>query len=486
MLAAALASTLLLLPAPAEPTAPAARDPLSRAAEARRRGDFATARRLYEQALAAERTDARAAVGLGETMTDMGQAAEAETLLLRVVEALPDRPEPRRALARAYLRLSRPKDAVAQAARAVDAAPSDASSRVVLGLAQAAAGESGKGLASIEKALELRPGNPEALAALALFYATVSDPRAGGAYEKAIGSDPRNLPLRAEFAEYLWRERRYDRGNAQMDALLRQLPDNTRLRVHYGLALADQRRFADAAKQFDAARRRGDESADLLFYLGSALWEVGRFDEASARLREAASRAPGNAMARHRLGRLLVFRGDAAAAVPELEAAAKLDAKSADVALDLGRAYEAAGRKEDAEAAYRRALELQPDLSVTHYTLGTLLARSGRREEAAREIARYQEFFDKEQASRRSAASRQAEINLGWTELDAGRAESALAHFAKHADDVEALRGAAASLAKLDRHEEAVRSLERALLLEPDNRGLAWELDRERSRSKSP
>ncbi|MDQ2980692.1 MAG: tetratricopeptide repeat protein, partial [Acidobacteriota bacterium] len=158
----------------------------------------------------------------------------------------------------------------------------------------------------------------------------------------------------------------------------------------------------------------------------------------------------------------------------------------AEVALDLGRALEATGKSAEAEAAYRRALALEPNLSVTHYTLGTLLARTGRREEAEQHIELYREYFQKEQERRFRAGSRQAELNLGWMELSAGRAEAALAQFSRHPDDVEALRGAAAALARIGRHEEAVRTLERALLLDPGNRALRYELDREREKTKAP
>jgi hypothetical protein len=51
---------------------------------------------------------------------------------------------------------------------------------------------------------------------------------------------------------------------------------------------------------------------------------------------------------------------------------------------------------------------------------------------------------------------------------------------------VEGLRGSAQALLKLGRRDEAVRALERALLLEPDNRGLAWDLERARAKRETP
>jgi protein O-GlcNAc transferase len=339
-----------------------------------------------------------------------------------------------------------------------------------------------KAAPGFEAFLSALPANPAGLRGLANAYGALRDPRALETFERAVAADPKNLPLRVEFAEYLWDTRRFEQGNAEMARVIKDAPGNAKLRAHYGMNLASQSRFAQAAEEFEAARRGGLDSSDVLFYLGSALWECGRLEEAEQRLRQAVAKAPEKAAARHRLGRLLLFRGDARAAVLELEEAARLSADSAEIALDLGRAYEAAKKMELAEASYRKALKLEPGLSTTHYTLGTLLARTGRRPEAQEHIALYQEYFRKEQQRRFEAGSRQAELNLGWTELDGGRAEKALAQFERHPEDPEALRGAAAALAKLGRHGEAARRLEHAVLLDPDNRALRWELDQERGK----
>jgi tetratricopeptide (TPR) repeat protein len=333
-----------------------------------------------------------------------------------------------------------------------------------------------------ESILAARPGSSVALRGLANSYGVLRDPRALETFDLAVAADPNNLPLRVEFAEYLWDTRRFDRGNAEMEGVIQKAPGNAKLRVHYGMNLASQSRFAQAAREFDAARRGGIDNADVLFYLGSALWETGRLDEAEKWLRDAVQRGPEKATARHRLGRLLLFRGKSEEAVAELERAAAQAPDSAEIALDFGRALEAAGKMTEAEAAYRKALALEPGLSVTHYTLGTLLARTGRREEAQQHIALYQDYFDKEQKRRFQAGARQAELNLGWTELDAGQTEKALAQFERHPEDPEGLRGAAMALSKLGRHGEAARRLERAVLIDPENRGLRWELDREREK----
>jgi tetratricopeptide (TPR) repeat protein len=338
--------------------------------------------------------------------------------------------------------------------------------------------------ATRQSAVSSRPVDAGQLKALAASYAAAGDPRAAQTYERAIAAAPGDFPLRVEFAEFLWHTGERERGNAQMERLLRLVPDNPKLKAHYGVNLAEQGRYVQAAEQLDAARRAGFAGADVLYYLGSVLWETGRLDEAALRLREAVAKEPGKASARHRLGRLLIFQGKPAAAIVELSRAAELEPDAVEVRLDLGRALEASGDLPRAEAAYRRALEREPNASLGHYLLGTLLARRGHRNEAALHIAFYRRAFADEQEARFRSGSRQAELNLGWTELKKNRFEEALAQFNRHPNDAEGLRGAAQALAGLGRHAEALRALERAVLLDPDNRALRYELDRAREGSE--
>lgn len=354
----------------------------------------------------------------------------------------------------------------------------------VLKKAQAllAEGRAEDAIPAFESAVATNRDPRAALAGLAAAYDAVGDPRAEEIYDRAVQADPKNLPLAVARVESLWHARRYEKGNSAMERVIVAAPGNPKLKAHYGVNLAEQGRFGQAAAELDAARREGLDDADVLYYLGSALWEVGRLQEAEGWLRQAAVRAPEKTAARHRLGRLLLFLGKPVEASQELARAAHLSPESAEILLDYGRALQATGRTADAEAAYRKALALEPGLSVTHYALGMLLARAGRREEAEQHITRYREFFQKEQKRRFEAGSRQAELNLGWTQLDSGRPREALAQFQRRPDDPEALRGAAAALATLGRHDEATRALERALLLDPDNRSLSWALDREREK----
>ncbi len=219
--------------------------------------------------------------------------------------------------------------------------------------------------------------------------------------------------------------------------------------------------------------------------MGRLLLETGRFAESADRFRQAVARAPDRVSARQGLGRVLLLAGDPASARRELSRAVEQGAASPEVLLDLGRALEALGQPEAAEEKYRKVIDLAPGLPRAHYALGTLLARRGREEEARREIALYQEAFEREQQERFRRGARRAELALGWTSLAGGQTEEALAQFERHPDDPEALRGKAAALSRLDRHAEAIEALERAVSISPKDPRIRYALLRAREREKA-
>lgn len=489
MASALLCAALLLVagPHPGASPPPPGRDLAAKAREARLRGDLVTARRLYEQALREDTNSLAITLDLAETLRAMGEAGAAERLLLRLVESLPRRPEPRRALVLAYLQTGKTAEALDQARRAVELEPDNVEGHLCLGSALRAAGRPADAIAEFEIGARKSPPDPRALHGLALALAALDDPRAEEAFARAVAAAPKNLAARLDFARYLWQVRNFDGGNEQMESVLRAVPDNTKLRVEYGLSLADQGHSASRKRAVEELKRawaEGEREYAVAFFLGASLGKMGSFDEASRWLRQAIALDPKKAGARTGLGSVLMLQQKPREAASTLEGAALLQPESGQTQLDLGAAYEAASDLDKAEKAYRRALANDPGLSRAHYRLGTLLARTGRREEAAEQIGIYQTAFQKEQEAALRGGSRRAELNLGWLELRDGKPEQALEQFERHPDDPEALRGAAQALVKLGEDARALQKYERAVALSPDDVGLRWELDRAYDRVK--
>jgi tetratricopeptide (TPR) repeat protein len=457
-------------------------DTFARANEARRKHDYVAAARLYEEALRQDPGNGKVALALAETLLDMGQGAAAESLLVRLVASLPERPEPRRALAMAYLQNGKNSEALGEARQAVLLDPGNLEGHFCLGSALAAGGQLEQSVPELERSIQGSPPDVRALHRLAIVYAALDDPKASETFRRVLTLEPGNLGARLNWATYLWQIRDFEHGDTQMERVLRAAPSNTNLRKKYASSLVEQARYSQAAKQWEIVWKSGSRDYDTACSYAAALGASGRVDDAVRILRTAVQIDSQKLLAHHTLGRLLLVQQKPADAAAELELCARLQPGSAGIALELGRAYEAMEKLEKAEAAYREALRLDPALTKANYALGTLLARTGRREEAARYLAIYQEAFQKEQQAALAGGSRHAEVNLGWEELRHGRPEQALERFDRHPDNAEALRGAAQALIALHRDAEAVRRLESAVALAPEDAALRYELDRQYDR----
>ena len=484
MIPALLGAAFLFFASPGAPPQPNTTDPVELARAARLKGDFATARRLYELALRQDPQNGPVALALAETLSDLGDSRAAEDLLVRLVRSLPERPEPRRALVLAHLRNGKASEALAEAQKAVELDPQNAEGHFCLGSALRAAGRPADAIPEFEKAAFGPAPDARAMRGLALAYVSVDDPRAQEAFERALAVAPEDRGARLEFAMYLWQAGNFERGNEEMDRVLKAAPGNAKLRAQYAANLIDQGRFARGAQELRKAWKDGARDYDVACSLGAVLAETGRFEEAAGRLREAILLSPDKLPAHHILGLLLLLQQKPGEASAELERAAALAPGSAGIQLELGRAYEAVRKLDKAEASYRKALKIDPTLAKAHYTLGTLLARTGRREEADEHIGIYRVAFQKEQDAAFLGGSRRAELNLAWIELQRGRPERALEQYERHPDNADALRGAARALIQLGRDAEAVQRYERAVALAPEDAGLRYELDRAYDRAR--
>ncbi len=345
-----------------------------------------------------------------------------------------------------------------------------------------AAGSPLEAARELERADALKPGQVGVVAALAAAWAAAGDDRAIAAYERLIALAPSDPAAPAGLAGYLWSVGRSEPGNAAAAKALQQFPESVELHRDFGRALFEQERFPDAARELGRARELGAADAGTFLLWANALWRAG--DTAGAALAFDAGLAahPSSAALLQDAGRLSLALGDPAGALPRLSEAARLKPKDASARFDVGRAREAAGQKAEAEAAYRLAASLAPQLASPHYALGGLLVRSGRREEGESELAAYRSLYERALRLSEEQNARGAEMALAWSELNAGKAPAALVRFNALPETPEVLLGRAAALSRLNRHAEAVRALERARQLAPDDPRVQTRLAVERAR----
>jgi Flp pilus assembly protein TadD len=438
---------------------------------------------LFCGAVAAQETSP-----LGEAEKLLGQRkyAAAEKALAAILASEPRNARAHGNLALALLAQGKTREAIDEGRLAAAFGPDLPEARYIYGLTLAAGGNPREAARELEKALAGRADAPAPLGALADAYATTGDPRAAGLYRRLIALEPSVPRHRASLAEHLWRVDLPDEGNRVMEEALKAFPANEDLHLRYGRALVRQHRPSDAAAQLEAARELGATGEAFALLLASAYAEAGRGAEAERVLEAAARTYPASADVPAELGRLRLAAGNAGEALPSLEAAARLNPRSAVTQLDLGRARETLGKLDEAEAAYRAAVRLAPNLPRARYALGRLLLRRGKREEAEVELAIHRDAYEKgvKKVSENEALT--GELALGFARLKEGDAPAALEIFARLPEGTDSLIGRAEALSRLGRHGEAVRALERARSLDPEEARLASLLAAERSRAAEP
>lgn len=389
-------------------------------------------------------------------------------------------------LALALLAQGKTREAIDEGRLAAAFGPDLPEARYIYGMTLAAGGYPQDAARELEKALAGRADAPAPLGALADAYATTGDRRAAGVYRKLIVLEPEAARHRASLAEHLWRVGAPDEGNRVMEEAIAAFPSNRDLLVRYARALVRQHRYLDAAARLEAARGLGESGEAFALLLASTYSEGGRAEEAVRVLEDAARTYPSSADVRAELGHLLLAVGRAEQALPELAAATRLNPRSAESQLDLGRAAETLGRLDEAETAYRAAVRLAPKFPRAHYVLGRLLLRRGQRAEAEAELEIHRAAYERGLKRVSETDALTGELALGWARLEEGDAPRALEIFSALPESTDSLIGKAEALARLGRHREAVRVLERARSVDPEDSRVAPLLAAERSRAAEP
>lgn len=419
----------------------------------------------------------------GEKLLGRKEYAAAEKELRRAVEETPGSERAHGNLALALLFQHKNREAVDEGRLAAAFGPKSPEARYIYGMALAADGRPIEAAREFEKAVALKPDVIPPLAALASAYAAAEDSRTVATYEKLITLRPDDPKVRAELAEYLWLTNRTEQGNRAMSDALNAFPADATLRLQDGRALVQQDRLLDAAPMLEEARRLGSTDAETFALLAGAYEHAGNATAAREAFAAGVEIHPESASLQHDLGRLLLAEGRAEEALPHLEQAVRAAPGQASYQLDLGRAFQALGRLDAAEAVYRRAVQLAPGQYATHYALGRLLQREGKSEEAQKELEKHRELYE---AARRAVAASNAsdaQLALAWARYDGGEAADALARFQALPESPESLRGQALSLSRLQKHRQAVKALEKAHALAPEDHRIELLLVTERSRA---
>jgi len=173
----------------------------------------------------------------------------------------------------------------------------------------------------------------------------------------------------------------YDAGHfpeaaAELESLLRDLPESFEVHELLGLVYAQESQDAQANSHLEKAVRLKPGSASARTNLAANLVRLGKLEGAQEQLKKAVAIEPRNFDANHNLGELYVQMGRLPDAVPFLSQAQRITPSSYDNGYDLALAYLMTGRPAPAREVVQNLLQGK-NTSELHNLLGQIEEKDG-------------------------------------------------------------------------------------------------------------
>jgi tetratricopeptide (TPR) repeat protein len=238
-------------------------------------------------------------------------------------------------------------------------------------------------------------------------------------------------------------------------------PQAARARAGLAEILLGGGKYAEAGAEARAAIEAGDDRASTYGILGEALTLSGKYDEALGSLNEALKREPKNAIALRRRAEIHIARGDLKAAIEDLRASAEIE-PDIPTRLRLAGALAEAKRYDEAVPLYQRILQDEPSNNEARTALAAVMIESGKGAEAIAQL----ESLIKAEPNRADLRAQLAELYLQQAQSEKALEQYLAAAKIEPSQPTHQI-GAAASLVKLGRFQEAAGAARQALAQNP-------------------
>jgi tetratricopeptide (TPR) repeat protein len=360
-------------------------------------------------------------LALGDLLWQGGADAEALAVYGEVIHRDASGPSgliARDRIAAIYLAQHRPADAEKLLKEVLDKSPHDAEALFMRAQLSLERSDTLTAVADLRTVLRDNPQSVPAQRLLARAYvAQGAFALAEESLRAALDLEPRQIPLRLEYAQLLMRTGRSAQGIEVLEETVRANPQDSSAREALVNATLTQRDYVAAlAAAKDLETLRPDYAAGP-YLEGLALRGLGRTEEARQALLRALARTPGAIEPLTALAHLEIDQGHGAAAIERVQTAMK--AAPADPALVnlLGDIYIAQKDYPRAVQTLQGAIKLAPQWWPAYRTLA--LAQVGQRDDAGA-IATY------EAALKLAPSEPQLVIELGHLYVRSNRSEDAI------------------------------------------------------------
>ncbi len=285
-------------------------------------------------------------------------------------------------------------DAVASLQRALQLKPRLRGANLFLGIAEYRLNHLDRAIGAFRKEAALAPSDANAWMWLGVAQLAKEQPEdAAVSLDRAAKLDSGNVDIL------------YHRGRAHLlvsknsyEQMFKTDPNSWRVHQVLAQANAEADRHDDAIAEYRAAIDLAPRQPGLHEELGTEYWKAGKLEPAETELQHELELDPNNVLARYKLGTLEAERGEGAKSKEHIEAALRQNPSIKNSAYYLGRAEMELGNNAAAAEAFNRevsAPDSDPDtVQQAWYQLGIVYRRLHRTEDAQKAFAMFQKLKD--------------------------------------------------------------------------------------------
>ena len=309
---------------------------LERARAAEKIGDYASAGRVYEQALAANPANLEVLKRFGILQQTELKFEESIQRFTAVLAQDPKYPEVKFFLGVSYFGQNNYPQAIHSFEQELATGKPHPRCRFYLAVALQASGRIDEAISQYQRVVAENPKNADALYQLARFY--------------------KNASVQAS------------------DKLKALDPDSFQLHALMGEVYADEERYADAVKEYRAALAKRPDAQGMHYAIGVAYWvqhhiDEAKTDEAKTEFLLAWKENPKDPLTNLYLGDIAVHEQRFTEALEYLRVAESGQPRMAQVHMSLGECYRGLHQPEKAKTEFLAAIEADPGAAQPHYLL---------------------------------------------------------------------------------------------------------------------
>jgi protein O-GlcNAc transferase len=394
-------------------------------------GQFDTAVRDYEKAIAIKPDYSKAHFNLGDTLQELGQLDASVKSFEKALDIEPNYAEAHNNLGIVFKDLEQLDAAVKSFKKAIAIKPDYVEAHYSLGTSFQELGQLDEAVKSYEAVLVIKPDFAEIHNNLGVILNELNQKDA------ALKSLERSVTIKPDFAE----------AHNNLGNLLKELDQHDAALKNYEKAISIKPDYAEAH-----------------FNLGSMFRELGQLDEAVKCYEKVTAIKPDYAEAHTNLGISLKDLGQLNAAVKSFKKVLAIKPESAGAHSNLGMSLHKLEQLDAAVKCYKKALAINPDFAEAHNNLGNVLKDLGQMDAAVK-------CYEKTITIKPDYAD--AYNNLGITYMDMGQQDKAIKFYKKalvinpdFADAHNTLGIAHMNLGQLD---VAINCYKKALVIKPDH-----------------